>query len=133
MDASFSLAGKRILVTGAASGMGRAFSVLAAADGAALALLDINADGLAETAGLLGDGATSVRFPTDLSDWPQVERAVQGAVEQLGGLDVAVNVAGWDVPGRFWEQPLDLWQRLIAVNLWSVLHVCRAVVPIFLE
>ncbi|HEY1368148.1 MAG TPA: SDR family NAD(P)-dependent oxidoreductase [Gaiellaceae bacterium] len=133
MDSSFSLEGKRILVTGAASGMGRAFAVLAAADGAALGLLDVNAEGLAETRGLLDGGARSESFPTDLSEWGQVEAAVKGTVDALGGLDVAVNVAGWDQPGRFWEQPLELWQRLIAVNLWSVLHVCRAVVPLFLE
>jgi 2-hydroxycyclohexanecarboxyl-CoA dehydrogenase len=46
----------------------------------------------------------------------------------LGGFDVVVNVAGWDGPGKFWEQPYEQWQKLIDVNLWSTLHVTRAAI-----
>jgi 2-hydroxycyclohexanecarboxyl-CoA dehydrogenase len=133
MDSAFSLTGKRILITGAASGMGRSFAELAAADGAAVGLLDINAKGLDETAGLLKGDAAKAQAAVDLSQWEEVERAVEHIATELGGLDVVCNVAGWDSPGVFWEQPIELWQKLIAINLWGPLHVCRATVPHLLE
>jgi 2-hydroxycyclohexanecarboxyl-CoA dehydrogenase len=129
VDNSFDLGGRRILITGAASGMGRAFAQLAAADGANVGLLDIDGKGLDETMTLLeGDGG---RFavPVDLAKWPETEAAIAEVREGLGGLDAVCNVAGWDAPGRFWEQPYEQWEKLIAVNLWSTLHVCRATVP----
>jgi 2-hydroxycyclohexanecarboxyl-CoA dehydrogenase len=129
VDKTFSLTGKRILITGAASGMGRAFALLAAADGADVGLLDINEEGLAETGAQLDEAATSAHAAVDLADWGAVEPAVAHIVEQLGGLDIVCNVAGWDSPGVFWEQPLELWQKLIGINLWGPLHVCRATVP----
>jgi 2-hydroxycyclohexanecarboxyl-CoA dehydrogenase len=133
MDQSFSLTGRRILITGAASGMGRSFAGLAAADGAHVGLLDMNGDGLAETvASLTGDG-THASVAVDLSDWPATEAAVGELRTALGGFDAICNIAGWDAPGKFWEQPYDMWQRLIDVNLWSCLHVCRATVPDLVE
>lgn len=129
MDTSFDLSGRRILITGAASGMGRSFAELAAADGAHVGLLDLNPTGLDETlASLAGDGRR-IGVPVDLSDWPATEAAIAQVREALGGFDAICNIAGWDGPGRFWEQPYEMWQRLIAVNLWSTLHVCRATVP----
>jgi 2-hydroxycyclohexanecarboxyl-CoA dehydrogenase len=133
VDTAFSLSGKRILITGAASGMGRAFAVLAAGDGAAVGLLDINEEGLAGTADQLDGSAGSAQATVDLSDWGAVEPAVEHIADELGGLDVVCNVAGWDSPGVFWEQPLELWQKLIGINLWGPLHVCRATVPRLLE
>ncbi len=133
MDESFSLNGRRILLTGAASGMGRSFAELAAADGAHLALLDINAAGLDETMGLLDGSGRRASFAVDLADWPATEAAVLAARDALGGFDAICNIAGWDGPGRFWEQPYEMWQKLIAVNLWSTLHVCRAAVPTLVE
>ena len=129
MDQAFSLTGRRLLITGAASGMARSFAQLAAADGAHVGLLDLNAEGLEETvASLTGDG-THASVAADLSEWLATERAVGELREALGGFDAICNIAGWDAPGRFWEQPYELWQKLIAVNLWSCLHVCRAAVP----
>ena len=129
MDQSFSLTGRRLLITGAASGMGRSFAELAAADGAHVGLLDLNGAGLEQTvASLTGDG-TRAAVAVDLSDWAATEAAVAELRTALGGFDAICNIAGWDAPGRFWEQPYDMWQRLMNVNLWSCLHVCRATVP----
>ena len=133
MDSTFSLSGKRILITGAASGMAREFTKHASADGAEVALLDINGEGLNETVGLLDDGATALTASVDLGVWEDVESAVEAMVEGLGGLDVVANVAGWDAPGVFWEQPLEHWHKLISINLWGALHICRATVPKLLE
>jgi 2-hydroxycyclohexanecarboxyl-CoA dehydrogenase len=129
MDQSFSLAGRRILITGAASGMGRSFAELAAADDAHVGLLDLNAAGLDETVASLGGGGIRASAAVDLSDWRATEAAVAELRTALGGFDAICNIAGWDAPGRFWEQPYELWQKLVAVNLWSCLHVCRAAVP----
>jgi 2-hydroxycyclohexanecarboxyl-CoA dehydrogenase len=129
MNDSFSLAGRRILITGAASGMGRSFAELAAADGAHVGLLDLNAGGLDETLTSLGGDGRRVAVTVDLSDWPATEAAVAEVRQVLGGFDAVCNVAGWDAPGKFWEQPYEMWQKLISVNLWSTLHVCRATVP----
>jgi 2-hydroxycyclohexanecarboxyl-CoA dehydrogenase len=133
MDPSFSLSGKRILITGAASGMAREFTKLASADGAAVGLLDINGEGLKETVGLLGNGAKAVTATVDVGIWEEVEAAVGAVVEGLGGLDIVAHVAGWDAPGVFWEQPLEHWHKLISINLWGALHICRAAVPKLLE
>lgn len=133
MDDSFSLSGKRILITGAASGMGRAFAEHAAADGAAVGLLDIDGDNLDATVAGLPEGSKAVPVTVDLAGWEATEAAVKEVAEGLGGIDVVASVAGWDAPGKFWEQPLDHWQRLIDVNLWSALYVSRATVPLLIE
>jgi 2-hydroxycyclohexanecarboxyl-CoA dehydrogenase len=129
MDPSFSLTGRRLLITGAASGMARSFAELAAADGAHVGLLDVNGAGLDETVAALSGDGTHAAVAVDLSDWAATEAAVAELRAALGGFDAICNIAGWDAPGRFWEQPYDMWQRLIDVNLWSCLHVCRATVP----
>ena len=129
---AFSLSGKRIIVTGAASGMGQAFARLAAGDGARLALLDINPDGLERTQHAISADGQVRDFVADMASWEQVERAVQESVAFLGGLDAVCSFAGWDSPGVFWEQPLELWHKLIGINLWGPLHLSRATVPILL-
>jgi 2-hydroxycyclohexanecarboxyl-CoA dehydrogenase len=133
MDKSFDLADRRILITGAASGMGRAFAQLAAADGAHVGLLDIDGKGLDETITLLEGDGRRIGVPVDLAEWAETEAAIDEVRGTLGGFDAVCNVAGWDGPGRFWEQSYEQWQKLIAVNLWSALHVCRATVPDLIE
>ncbi len=137
MNEAFSLQGKRVLVTGAASGIGRAFAMLAAADGASVALFDIDKTGLDATVAEIENARTGtakcIRVMVDLTQWDEVEPAVTSAVSDLGGLDIVCNVAGADYPGKFWEQPLELWSRLIAVNLWSTLYVLRATVPLLID
>lgn len=133
MDETFSLSGKRILITGAASGMAREFARHASADGALIGLLDINGEGLQETVSLLGDHTQALTATVDLGIWEDVESAVETIVQGLGGLDVVANVAGWDAPGVFWEQPLEHWHKLISINLWGALHICRATVPKLLQ
>lgn len=126
------LRGKKVIITGAASGMGRSLAQLAVEQGATVALLDINEAGLKETVDSVAEGkATAV--VTDLTDWESVEAGVARSVEALGGLDAVCNVAGWDVPGRFWEQSLDFWEKVVNINLWGVLYMYRATIPILRE
>jgi 2-hydroxycyclohexanecarboxyl-CoA dehydrogenase len=133
MSNPYSLEGKRVIVTGAGSGMGQATAVHAVADGAAVALFDISEKGLAQTLEMLPDGANATTHCCDLTSWEEVETAVGKAIGALGGLDAVCNVAGGDAPAPFWEQTLEYWHSLIDMNLWSTLHMCRATVPTLME
>jgi NAD(P)-dependent dehydrogenase (short-subunit alcohol dehydrogenase family) len=120
------LAGRRVLITGAASGIGRATAGLFAAHGARLALLDRDADGLRAVGGLTGGVVAEV----DLLDEPAIEGAVGEVARTLGGLDGVVNVAGIGGGGqRLAEIDADTWSRVLAVNLTAPMLVCRQALP----
>lgn len=125
------LSGRVALVTGAASGIGRATAIVLANAGADLALLDIDEAGLAETATKaqsIGKRALTVR--ADVSVASQAQAAITYAVETLGRLDILVNNAGIVYVGTVVEMTEEDWDRTIAVNLKSVFLCCRAVIPI---
>jgi NAD(P)-dependent dehydrogenase (short-subunit alcohol dehydrogenase family) len=119
------LAGRRVLVTGAASGIGRATAELFAAEGSALILLDRNAEGLAEIAATTGASA----FEADVTD----ERAVADAVDQgasaMGGIDGVVNVAGVHCGGSVAEVSVAEFRKVVEVNLIGVYSVVRSCLP----
>jgi NAD(P)-dependent dehydrogenase (short-subunit alcohol dehydrogenase family) len=118
----------RALVTGAASGIGRATAILLAGRGAAVACLDVNADGLAETAAAIGERALPI--PCDVTDLAAVEAAVSQAAADLGGLDAVANVAGvGDFTGDVAEIAPEEWTRVLAINLTGPFHVSRAAIP----
>ncbi|RYY33589.1 MAG: SDR family oxidoreductase [Sphingomonadales bacterium] len=120
------LQGRRILITGAASGMGRGIAELFAAEGAALALLDRNADGVATVAEQLGQHA----FECDVSDRAMVDRVVAQAGEALGGLDGIVNGAGILDITPITELDPASFDRMIAVNLTGPFNIVRAALPL---
>ncbi|MGY1672677.1 SDR family NAD(P)-dependent oxidoreductase [Geodermatophilus sp. SYSU D00710] len=122
------LAGTVALVTGAASGIGRASAVAFAQAGAAVALLDVDADGLAGTADLVRSaGAEAEVVVADVTDLAAVTRAVDRTVERFGRLDAAHNNAG--VAGPFVpldEYPPEEFLRVLQVDLVGVWHCMRA-------
>lgn len=120
-----SMAGRRALVTGAASGIGRATAELFIAEGAAVALLDRNAGLLETAASELGGTAVAA----DVSLHAEVDRAVAAAAEALGGLDTVVNAAGVSMLQPFEETAPEIWQQTLAVNLTGPYAVCRAALP----
>ena len=118
----------RALVTGAASGIGRATAILLAERGAAVAGLDVDSDGLAETAAAIGAGA--VTLVCDVTDLAAVETAVTRAAAELGGLDAVANVAGvGDFTGDVTEISPEEWARVLAINLTGAFHISRSAIP----
>ncbi len=114
-------AGRRVLITGGASGIGRACAELFAAEGATLALLDRNDHRLSDF--------DAISCPADVTDITAVEAAVARAVAGLGGLDGVVNCAGKDQLGQLTAVAPEAWEEIIAVNLTGAANVCRAAIP----
>jgi 2-hydroxycyclohexanecarboxyl-CoA dehydrogenase len=119
------LAGKVVLVTGAARGIGAGIARAAAEAGAVVALCVVEEETARATAATLGGRTLALRM--DVSDARSVRAAVAEAEARLGPLDVLVNNAGIDVIGPFVDSHEDTWERLWAVNLKGTLLATRAV------
>lgn len=127
MASMMRLTGRRILICGAASGIGRAVAELFVQEGARVALLDRDAAGLRELAAALGDQASG--FPADIADEAQTQAAVQAGAQACNGLDGVVNSAGIDLLAPLEETGLARWQRVLDVNLTGPYLVCREALP----
>jgi NAD(P)-dependent dehydrogenase (short-subunit alcohol dehydrogenase family) len=124
-DRNSRFAERRIYVTGAASGIGRATAHLLAEGGAALALVDVNEDGLRETASATGGHA----FVVDLCDGAAIDNSVQCAADRLGGIDGIINCAGVAHGAGLEKLEPEDWERVLAINLTAPYRVCRAALP----
>lgn len=120
-----SLAGRRIIVTGGASGIGAATCRHLAAAGAVVSVLDRDGDGAAAVAGEIGGASARV----DVRRSSEVDAAVEQLVARLGGLDGLVNNAGVGNVKPLHQYTDDEWELLIGVNLTGAFVVTRAVVP----
>jgi 2-dehydro-3-deoxy-L-rhamnonate dehydrogenase (NAD+) len=128
MTSMFSLEGQTAIVTGAATGIGKAIATRLAAAGATVAVVDLNLAEAQLVATALPNGSFAVE--ADVSKADSVQRAVDQVIAQTGRVDILVNNAGIAGPAAFtWEQTDEDWQRNIAVNLTGVFNFCRAVVP----
>ncbi len=120
----------RAVITGGGSGLGRALALELAAPGARIVVADIDEVGAAETLRLVrergGDGDAA---RCDVRDPDALESLADLAERLLGGTDLVVNNAGIAVAGRVEDAPLDAWRAALEVNLWGVIHGCRAFVP----
>ncbi|MEC7300878.1 MAG: SDR family NAD(P)-dependent oxidoreductase, partial [Pseudomonadota bacterium] len=113
------LSGKRVVVTGGGSGIGRAVCERFGAEGAEVAVFDLNKAGADETAKLITEsGGKATAFQADITDRAQVDSAV-AEFESGGPIDVLVNNAGWDVIKPFLDTDPDLWKKVIDINLYG--------------
>jgi len=123
--------GRTAIVTGAASGLGKAAAARIVAEGGKVVLWDLNAEAL-ETA-RVDTGATAV-FALDVSDQAAVAAAARGSKDALGKIDILINsagITGATVP--VWEFPVDSWLKVMDINLNGLFYCCREVIPFMLD
>jgi NAD(P)-dependent dehydrogenase (short-subunit alcohol dehydrogenase family) len=126
--------GKVALVTGAASGIGRATAVRLGSEGARLLLADVSAEGLEETAKLCAEhGAETHAVHCDVADPERVDGTVAACLERFGRLDVLVNVAGILKIEHTHELALEDWRRVLEINLTGTFLMCKAALPHLIE
>lgn len=119
----FRLDGKKALVTGAASGLGRAIAYALAATGAQVACIDVSVEPNRRVAAATGGIAVEL----DVTDPPMVESAVEEVADRVGSIDILVNSAGIGGRGPAANYPDELLERVIAVNLRGTFLMCRSV------
>ena len=135
------LNGKVIMVTVAGSGLGRAMTLALTESGATVAGVDVNVDGMKETAGMVKGSFTQIK--TDITSVADANNAITSAINNLGGLHVLINCAGLGMPTLrvdywnnrlyFWEADPDKWQRLMDVNVRGAFLMARAAAPHLIE
>lgn len=117
----------RALVTGAAGGLGREVAIQLARRGSRVAVTDINAEGLAETADRISDaGAEAEAIPCDFTLEGMPEAAVARVVARWGGIDVLVNNAGYGVIEPFLDATYKAWTRTLSLNVTALAMACKA-------
>ncbi len=122
------------VVTGAGSGIGRALAHAFAAAGASVAVADIEAGALDETAAQLAvAGATAIAQVTDVSDADSVRALADRVYAELGGADVLCNNAGVFAGGYIWERPRADFEWVMGVNFYGIVHGIQAFVPGMIE
>jgi len=130
------LADKVALITGAGSGIGQVAAALFAAEGAAVVVADVDADGAARTvAAVEGGGGRALAVVADVADEAGAAVAVAAAAERFGALHVVFNNAGIfpGDDGGVLDTPAETWDRVMAVNLKGVWLCCRAAIPVMLD
>ena len=118
------------LVTGGARGIGRAIALALAAEGMAVAVADLLADGAEATAAEAAEtGVPAVGLAIDVTDSASVAAAVDQAVGSLGPVGVVVNNAGWDELRPFLDTDEEFWLRVLDINFTGMLRVTKSVLP----
>ncbi|HEX3803988.1 MAG TPA: SDR family NAD(P)-dependent oxidoreductase [Solirubrobacteraceae bacterium] len=128
------LTGKVAVVTGAASGIGRAMARAFALEGMRVVLADIDEAPLqAAVDELVAGGAVAISVPTDVSKGDAVESLASRTLAEFGAVHVVCNNAGVETGRPFAEIPVAAWEWVLGVNLWGVVHGCRVFLPLLRE
>jgi short-subunit dehydrogenase len=127
--------GKRVLITGAANGIGRCLADLFAREGATLILIDLDGPALEKASEELArDGAAGVHpRVVDVSHRQAVQEMATEIVERLGGVDILINNAGIAHIGELVQTPVEAWEKLMDVNFWGPLYLVDAFMPSMVE
>ncbi|MDE0121165.1 MAG: SDR family NAD(P)-dependent oxidoreductase [bacterium] len=128
-----SLAGRTAVITGAASGIGRAMALRFSAEGMAVVAADVDAAALDELAADPGWSSPVRVVPTDVSDPSSVEELAVLVFEEFGEVGVLCNNAGVGPMGTIWEVDVPEWEWVLGVNLWGVINGVRSFIPRMLE
>jgi 3-oxoacyl-[acyl-carrier protein] reductase len=125
-----SIAGKKVLITGAAAGIGRATALLLAEEGAQLYLLDINEGALNELAHLLRERGTVVVAETcDVADERALHACLTDLLDEWGGVDIVINNAAIVFYGPTAEMSDEQWEQVLATNLRAPTQIIRRLLP----
>jgi NAD(P)-dependent dehydrogenase (short-subunit alcohol dehydrogenase family) len=126
--------GKTAVVTGAASGIGKALAAKACAEGMNVVLADVEEGALAKTRDELSGGARNViSVVADVTQPQAVDELARRTLDAFGGVDLLFNNAGVGAGSTIWESTLEDWTWVLGVNLWGVIHGIRTFVPIMLK
>lgn len=126
LEARLSLSGKAAVVTGAASGIGRATARLLCSLGANVAFIDRDPDGLQTAlADCRGTPGSASAYQVDLADTASIEQAFTRIVDEMGGIDILVNSAAMNVAGPSVDYDLAVWQKVLDVNLTGLFLCSR--------
>jgi 2-hydroxycyclohexanecarboxyl-CoA dehydrogenase len=121
---------KVAIVTGAASGIGRAIALAMGREGARVAALDLDGEGAAAVAReIAAAGGEAHAWPLDVADAARVTAVVGEVVSRWSTVHVLVNCAGWDTPMPFVETTPEFWDKILAINLRGPIALTRAVLP----
>ena len=124
------LSGKAAIVTGAASGIGKAIAERLAAEGCIIGIFDLNASAAEATAAAIRDARGKAHaYAVDITDLAAVQAQVAAFEKEAGAVDVLVNNAGWDKAAPFLSSTPDLWKKVIDINLYGPLNMHYAVLP----
>lgn len=127
--------GKKILITGAGSGIGRATALKLAALDATLVLTDLNPDAVEQTASQArscGASRTDTHI-VDVADWDDMQAVAAKVHKKHGTLDILVNNAGVGMAGDFLSTTVEDWQWVLGINLMGVVHGCKLFAPAMVE
>jgi 2-hydroxycyclohexanecarboxyl-CoA dehydrogenase len=121
---------RTVIVTGGASGIGKATAFLLAREGARIVIGDIDeAGGRAAAAEGAGENLAIDYLPLDLTEKPSIDDFVAAVHQRVEHVDGLVNGAGWDQIQPFLENPPEIWDRVIAINLMGAVRLTRGVLP----
>ena len=125
---------KATIVTGGASGIGRAIAEACAREGARVAVVDLNAAGAKDAVTAIEKtGGTAAAWPLDITDVTAVDRMVEEVAARWDGVHVLVNCAGWDKPMPFVETTPEFWDKILGINLKGPIACMRAALRVMIH
>ena len=125
---------KIVVVTGAASGIGRATAQIFAGEGARVVVADVDAArGEAAAAEIRAEGGSADFMPVDMTDTASIDTFAAAVQEKYGAVDVLVNGAGWGRTAPFWEGTPEFWSKLVALNFVGPMQLTKALLPAMIE
>ncbi|MBE2243287.1 MAG: SDR family oxidoreductase [Burkholderiaceae bacterium] len=125
---------KIVVVTGAASGIGRATAQIFAGEGARVVVADVDAArGEAAAAEIRAEGGSADFMPVDMTDTASIDTFAAAVQEKFGAVDVLVNGAGWGRTAPFWEGTPEFWSKLVALNFVGPMQLTKALLPAMIE